>query len=384
MYIIENNLKLSIALLTVALAVVLLAILISALHNTNFKKSRKPKIIRDVKLRRSIKNPILSPRSNKWWEMEGSFNPGVIRLGGETYLLYRAIGNDGVSRIGYAKSTDGIHIDDRSLTPVFSIVNPRSMNEPSHKQVYDPVMYPSGGSWGGCEDPRIVKIGSTIYMTFNAFDGWDFLRIGVTSIKENDFKKKIWQWTKPLLISPQGEVNKNWVIFPEKINGKFAILHSLSPDVGIDYVDRLEELSNGTKVIKSKFNNRVPRETWDTWVRGAGPPPIRTGEGWLVLYHAINKKEPSRYKLGAMLLDLKNPKKIIARSASAILLPDMWYENDGKPGVVYACGAVVNKDLLYVYYGGGDKYSCVATTPIKTLLQDLINRSKMSEFTALK
>jgi predicted GH43/DUF377 family glycosyl hydrolase len=384
MYIIENNLRLYLLIFITVLAVVFLAILISLIQNKVLKKKKTPKLIKDVKLRRSIKNPILSPRSNKWWEVEGSFNPGVVRLGGETYLLYRAIGNDGVSRIGYAKSSDGIHIDDRSLTPVFSIVNPRSLNEPSYKQVYDPVMYPSGGSWGGCEDPRLIKIDNTIYMIFNAFDGWDFLRIGVTSIKESDFKKKNWQWTKPLLISPKGEVNKNWVIFPEKVNGKFAILHSLSPEVGIDYVDRLEELSNGYKVIKSKFSNKVPRETWDTWVRGAGPPPMKTEKGWLVLYHAINKNEPSRYRLGAMLLDLKNPKKIIARSASAILLPDMWYENDGKPGVVYACGAVIDKDLLYVYYGGGDRHSCVATTPIKNLLNDLIKRGKMSDFKPAK
>ena len=180
------------------------------------------------------------------------------------------------------------------------------------------------------------------------------------------------------MISPAGEVNKNWVLFPEKIDGKFAILHSISPEVQIDYANYLEEFSDGKRNIKSKFGQKAPRETWDTWVRGAGPPPVKTDKGWLVLYHAMDKKDPHiGYKLGALLLDLNNPKKVIARSPAPILTPEQWYENDWKAGVVYACGAVVKAGVLSVYYGGGDKHTCVAQTELAPLLDWLIQYGKV-------
>src|SRR3989338_10277232 len=90
--------------------------------------------------------------------------------------------------------------------------------------------FTSGGSWGGCEDPRIARVdeGDTIYITYTSCNG--DLRVNLSSIKVKDFLNKNWNWSKPKAISPPGEVHKNWVIFPEKINGKYAILHSLSPE----------------------------------------------------------------------------------------------------------------------------------------------------------
>lgn len=174
-----------------------------------------------------------------------------------------------------------------------------------------------------------------------------------------------------------GGVNKNWVLFPEKINGKFAILHSVSPDVQIDYADRLEDLDNGNQVIKSRFGQKEPREEWDTWIRGAGPSPVKTGEGWLILYHATNRKDLHKYKLGALLLDINNPKRVLARSSAPLLTSEKWYENDWKSGVVYACGAAVKDRTLYVYYGGGDKHVCVAHTSLDELLNWLIKYGKI-------
>lgn len=333
------------------------------------------------KLNRHYENPIISPRviNNKDWMTMGVFNPAAIIIKDKTHLLFRAIGNDGISRIGYAASSDGVVIDDLHPEPVFYLKKSHFCSGPT-KGEYNPILYPSGGSWGGCEDPRIVKIDQQIYMTFNAFDGWNFIRVGYTTIKEKDFVAGKWNWTRPKLISPAGEINKNWVIFPEKINGQFAILHSLTPEIQIDYVDSLDDLASGRKEIKSKFGRKAPRRTWDTWIRGAGPPPLKTPDGWLVFYHAIGCHEPSRYKLGVMLLDLKNPKKILARSSSPILLPDMWYENDWKPGIVYACGAVINNDILHIYYGGGDKFVCVATVPLKDFMTSLKNITSLVPF----
>jgi beta-1,2-mannobiose phosphorylase / 1,2-beta-oligomannan phosphorylase len=332
-------------------------------------------------LKRHCENPIISPKiiNNKEWMSEGAFNPAAIVIKDKTHLLFRAVGNDGISRVGHSCSYDGVNFDKIHPEPVFYLKRSHFGNGPV-KDKYDPVMYPSGGSWGGCEDPRLVKVDDMIYMTFNAFDGWDFIRVGYTSIKEKDFEKENWNWSKPKLISPLGQINKNWVIFPEKINGKFAILHSLTPEIQIDYVDKLENLASGEEKINSIYGKKVPRRTWDTWLRGAGPPPIKTEDGWLVFYHAISAEETSKYKLGVMLLDINNPKKILARSSSPILLPDMWYENDSKPGVVYACGAVVKEDTLFVYYGGGDKFVCVATVPFKDFIKSLKNITERVPF----
>ena len=117
--------------------------------------------------------------------------------------------------------------------------------------------------------------------------------------------------------------------------------------------------------------------SWDNWVRGAGPPPIKTKYGWLLLYHAMDERDPNRYKLGAMLLDLHDPTKILYRSARPVLEPDETYENEGhKAGVIYSCGAVTIKDKLLVYYGGADKFTCVAEANLAEFIADLIAQKK--------
>ncbi len=335
------------------------------------KTDKKPSKV--LNLKRFSKNPVISPRMTQDWEIQGVFNPAAIKIDGTTYLLYRAVGADGISKIGYCLSEDGEHFIERGGYPIFSLTSPRleSVGATYH---FDPVLYPSGGSWGGCEDPRVVEIEGKIYMTFNAFDGWDFLRIGVTSIDKKDFIKRKWNWAKPIFISPPGEIHKNWVLFPEKINGKFAFLHSVNPEVQIEFVDNINKLGKEVKV-KSQFGQKAPRKEWDTWVRGAGAPPLKTKHGWLLFYHATNKKDPHRYRLGAMLLDLKDPKKVLYRSPHSILEPDEWYENDWKPGVVYVCGAVLNGNQVFVYYGGGDKHTCLATANLDELINFIKGKS---------
>lgn len=329
---------------------------------------------RDVLLARTICNPIMRPGDTPW-TAEAVLNPAALTLRGHTHILYRAIGMDGVSRLGYASSPNGITFDDRPAYPAFVAQPPRGM--PGHTRRYSPVLYPSGGSWGGCEDPRMVAIDGRIYVTYNAFDGWDFIRVACISISEEDFvAKRFGEWTPPHLLSRPGERHKNWVIFPEKINGKFAVLHSINPKPEVAYVDDLNAVGDTEPFIKSFEGARgsIPSNSggWDHFVRSAGPPPIKTDRGWLVLYHAMSEHETHRYKLGAMLLDLADPTKIIARAAMPVLSPDEFYENDGKPGIVYAGGATVQGDMLYVYYGGADKVVCVAMAPINTFVDALL------------
>lgn len=334
-------------------------------------------------LRKSHHNPILRPGTNPW-TAEAVLNPAAAVLGGRTHLIYRAIGIDGVSRLGYASSPNGIVFDKRLPYPIYVAQKPRNLPghvgpmRPLRAKQYSPVLYPSGGSWGGCEDPRMVTLDGRIYVTFNMFDGWDYIRVASISIAEEDFlTEQFWKWDGPHILSKPGERHKNWVLFPEKIGGKYAILHSIAPDVSVAYRDSIEDIGTLEPFIDSWAGSRAdlpPREhVWDTFVRGAGAPPIRTSSGWLLFYHAIDGRDPGRYKLGAMLLDLTDPTKVLHRSSGPVLAPDEHYENHGKPGIVYACGAVIRNGTLFVYYGGADKVVCVATTPLDQFISSLMS-----------
>ena len=320
-----------------------------------------------VKLTRAFQNPIIEPRPYTF-ESKATLNPAAFEANGKVHLIYRAIGDDDSSVLGYAGSYDGYNISERPPYPVYR----RSNNFNEERSLF-PIDYISGGGWnGGCEDPRLTRMGESVYMLYTAFDGWGSVRIALTSIALSDFEKKKWNWRPPVLISPPGEIHKNWVIFPEKINDKYAILTSISPKIAVEYVDRME-VFDGKKFLRSHHNHTPLWPTsWDTSIRGVGPTPIKTDIGWLVLYHAMDRTDPNRYKLGAMVLDLKNPEKILYHASTPILEPDVHYENNGyKWGVIYSCGAVVKNGTLFVYYGGADKVIGVATISLDELLEDL-------------
>ncbi len=327
------------------------------------------------RIRRHPDNPVMSPRPHQEWEANGTFNPTAVEDDeGRVHILYRAIGDNGLSNIGHASSKDGFYFDRRSPFPVYQpdVEEKKPADKKTNPQEYNPAYYTSGGGWGGHEDPRAVKIGGRVYMTYTAFQGWDSVRIGLTSIALKDLKKERWNWRKPRLISPPGEVHKNWVLFPEKINGKFAILHGIVPKILIEYVDDLDGIYPHIKSSRPQGPQPGRKGFWDNILRGAGPPPIKTNIGWLLLYHALDKKEFHKYKLGAMILDPDDPTRILYRAPQPILTPDMCYENDGKPGIVYASGAIVRDGQLIVYYGGGDRHVCIAETPLAALLDWLV------------
>lgn len=321
-----------------------------------------------IALERVVHNPILGPQSCCAWEAKATYNPTAFVHDGVIHIIYRAEGHDMISVLGYAATTDGVTIDDRLPYCIY-----RRVIKPTNTQL-PRIPYTSGGnSYGGCEDPRAVLIDEVVYITYTAFDGWGSVRVALTSIALEDLINRSWNWKKTVLISPPGEMNKNWVLFPEKINGKFAIIHSFYPRILIDYFDDLDELDGEKRFIKSNNTRPIdPTRGWDSWFRGIGPAPLRTEEGWLVFYHAMNCKNPDRYKIGALLLDLHDPTKVLYRSSAPILEPQEAYENDGhKWGVVYCCGAVIKDEQILVYYGGSDKFVCVATAPLREFLDDL-------------
>ncbi len=326
---------------------------------------RKTEIKASSPLTRYGENPIISPREGFWWESRQTFNPGAILLEGKVHILYRAIGNDWISRFGYAASKEGLKIEERLEYPVYQ--------HPVTSPEFAVYSYSSGGSFGGAEDPRIVRVegDEVVYMTYTACD--EGLRMALTSIRVGDFLSKRWDWATPALISPRGEVHKNWVIFPEKINGKYAILHSLSPQILVSYHESLD--LKPSNHIGSYYNGHSTerKDSWDKIVRGAGAPPIKTKFGWLIFYHAMTSRDSDKYKVGAMLLDLQDPRIVICRSAAPILEPTMVYENSGfKPGVIYLSGAVVKGSELLVYYGASDSYVCVASCGLEELLRALM------------
>ncbi|MES2315526.1 MAG: hypothetical protein V4486_02195 [Patescibacteria group bacterium] len=334
-----------------------------------------------VLIKKFIGNPIMEPSPHSPWESEAVFNPAAVVHDGRIHLFYRALGHDGMSRIGYASSSDGINFYERLPHPVYVAeeINDAMAHYPytsPARLVYDPVLYASGGGWGGCEDPRAVKIDGQIYLTFNMFNGWESMRVGVTSISGESLSAKKWNWSKFTYLSRPGDRQKNWVLFPEKINGKFALFHNLdlgdASRVHIAYLDDLNMYKTPTQAEAPDVHT-LPDHivAWHNRTRSAAAPPIKTKEGWLLFYHAMDKDDPNRYKVGALLLDLKDPTRVLYRANHPILEPDMWYENDWKPGIIYASGAVVKDGTLFIYYGGGDKRIAVAHTNLEEFLKKL-------------
>jgi len=342
------------------------------------KRVIKKKIIA-FDLKRSKKNPIIEPKINKYWESKATFNPTAIYHDGKVHIIYRAIGDSDHSVLGYARSDNGLTISESSSAPVYFHFS--SQNKSSS---LSSISYSSGGGGGGgCEDPRLTLLGDKVYMLYTAFNGWESVRIALTSINLDDFISKRWNWKEPIFISPPGQVHKNWVIFPEKIRGKYAILHSVSPKIMINYFKSLDEL-DGTNFIHSIHQGSHLWAERDRLIRGVGPAPIKTKYGWLVLYHKMEKHDSHRYKLWAMILDEKDPTKVLYNSSQPILEPDEWYENEGyKSGVVYSCGAVVKDGQLFVYYGGADKVSCVTSADLNKFLKELIH-SKVPKLSSKK
>jgi|WetSurMetagenome_2_1015567.scaffolds.fasta_scaffold51844_2 beta-1,2-mannobiose phosphorylase / 1,2-beta-oligomannan phosphorylase len=309
-------------------------------------------------LERCEKNPIIKPNLEHSWEAKATFNAGAIYEGGKFHLLYRAMSNDNTSVIGYASSRDGFNIDERLDEPVYV---PREDFE--RKGV------PDGNS--GCEDPRLIKFGNRIYMLYTAFNGLMPPAVAITSISREDFLARRWNWEKPKLISPAGKDNKDAVLFPEKIKGKYYAIHRLNNGIDIssfaDLKFEKEKLSEETGWIEPRPGK------WDNRRVGINGVPIKTKYGWLALYHGI-ADETGTYRFGALLLDLENPEEILARTENYFFEPLKNYEKVGQvPKAVFSCGSVLRDDTIFIYYGGADTTLNVATVSLKKLLTELLS-----------
>lgn len=290
-----------------------------------------------VKLQRLTEKPILEPirdgKEESSWEGGAVFNCAAIYDNGLFHLIYRAtdIGPHErygryVSRLGYAVSTDGIHFN-RLRKPIVT-----------NDQPYE---------GRGCEDPRIVKIGDTYYMMYVAYNGkqkedW---RICLAS------SKNLIEWQKHGIVLD--EPNKNASLFPEKINGKYVMLHRRYPSIWIAFSEDLKEWHDHAPVLTPV------KRTWQSVRVGIAGSPIKTENGWLLIYHGAD--EHNTYRLGIALLDLNDPLKVIARQKEPILEPELpWEVNGYVPNVVFSCGQAVKGSDIYVYYAGADSAIGVA------------------------
>jgi predicted GH43/DUF377 family glycosyl hydrolase len=335
-----------------------------------------------VKLKRYEDNPILHPNPANEWESLAVFNPAAWydEDKRQVLLLYRAAesGPEYKCYFGLAVSNDGYHFERVTDQPVFG---------PSI----------DGFDASTVQDPRMVKIGQYYYITyacrffpFGQF--WmpkeqqykppvcpqDFpriLRSNATStglLLTKDFKTFIraGRITDPMLD------DRDVILFPEKVNGKYVMMHRPLEWVGKKYgtefpavwISMAEDLLGFRKsklLVKQKHD-------WESGKIGINTPPIKTKNGWLTIYHAVGADK--YYRLGALLLDLEDPAKVLHRTTDWIMQPEKKYEIDGYyKGCVFPCGKVVIGDTLFVYYGAADKYVALATCNLEELLDYLLS-----------
>jgi predicted GH43/DUF377 family glycosyl hydrolase len=312
-----------------------------------------------LQLERAKANPILIPNKSNWWESNAVFNCSVLYDGKSIHMLYRAIGEykDYVSRIGYAESGDGLSFARR--------------NEAAISPEADYERY-------GIEDPRLTIIGDRIYVTYVVLS--NFVKCGPSASTALAMTLDFFSFKRLGIITTPGSDNKDAVLFP-KLNGggkskKYLMLHRPSMWVGPQYgTDKpgiwIGEGDSMTNFMKHSLLAK-PQQSWEALKVGVGMSPIKTKKGWLVIYHGVSLEKV--YSAGALLLDLKDPSKIVGRTKEPILKPETSYEKNGDvPNVVFPTGACILDHNLFVYYGGADKVCCVATIDLDLLVEYLLS-----------
>jgi predicted GH43/DUF377 family glycosyl hydrolase len=295
-------------------------------------------------LDRHQENPILLPRGDSWWESKNVFNPAVTYQDGLFHMYYRAQGEDWVSRLGYAVSTDGLRFN----------------------RMREPVI----GPWGdndvrGIEDPRITKLEDRYYMCYTAYGlgtAGPFIYGGSVTpmIARSD---NLYSWHR-LGHIVTGEDNKDHVLFPRRVQGKYLAFHRRRPDV---WLARSDNLVNWPEEEMHPVFGPRPDNAWDSQSVGANGVPIETDEGWLCLYHGYD--EEKTYRFGVVLLDLEEPTLIRRRPREFVLEPREVYEVRGDvPNVVFSNANPLVGGTVYVYYGGADHVTCLATCELRDLL----------------
>lgn len=319
--------------------------------------------------------PLLGPDPSIPWASGAVFNPAAWYDDRTVHLLFRAVptgyrrirlehsakgepevGFDNyVSYIGYASSRDGLRFDVR--------------REPFISPDTDLDRF-------GAEDPRISSLNGHYLITYSALQSEAYdpdcrVRIGLATTKDFEHVEKHG------VIGPD-ERDKDAVIFPGLIGNRVAMLHRIVPDIQIVYFDDVEQLSNPPKKLWSDHMRCLehhvvmrPQEEWEAVKIGAGPTPVETPEGWLLIYHGVDSRHV--YRAGMALLDRDDPTRVIARTKRPVLEPEADFEKIGDVNnVVFPEGAVVVNGTLHVYYGAADRFVGHASARLSDVLDALL------------
>ncbi|MCK9479129.1 MAG: glycosidase [Firmicutes bacterium] len=325
-----------------------------------------------MRIKRCSANPIVQPGGFAW-RKSNVFNPGVVMDNGVFYMLERAAGGLApfITKIGLLKSHDGINFTHVKDEPVFT-----------SEMI--------GLPYGSVQDPRVVKIEGLFYMAYavrpyciyartpknfnikDAYPDWDGRKESNLTRSAIAVSENLITWKHIGFTTPPEIDDRDNILFPEKINGKFALLRRPiggkyigSPGIWISYSDNLKNWTEPEFVAG-------PKEQWEGAKIGGSTPPIKTDKGWLTLYHGVDENKV--YRVGAMLLDLDNPANVIARTKLYIMEPHEDYEKVGLfiPNVIFPTGNVVSDGILYIYYGCTDTCIAMATVPLHEIMDYLM------------
>lgn len=328
---------------------------------------------------------ILRP-TNKAWENLSVFNPGVLQDGENVHVIYRALNKKHISSLGYAQLKGPTKVIGRWKEPFLV-----------SKYKYDRC---------GVEDGRIVKIKDTFYLTYVAHDGKNTLLAycygkdlfnlkcgGVISpqvsydvagkwFNDSKLKDKYFFFKSYYKDNVDRSVklwDKDAFLFPEKIKGKFALVHRILPDIQVIYFDNFKQLKQREywkRYIKNLHRYVILENihSFESRNVGGGAPPVKTKAGWLLIYHGVEPMNKGRvYHAGAALLSKKNPTRVIARLPYPLFSPTRKWEREGHVNnVVFPTGTAIFNDKLYIYYGTSDKYTAVASVSLNKLIQELM------------
>lgn len=319
-----------------------------------------------MQLTRHPDNPILTRNPDQPWEAGSALNPCVLDDDGVIRMVYRATNDVApdqpgryVSSIGYAESTDGVHFARRT----------------------QPLIAPSldAEEGLGCEDPRITKV-----------DGEYLIYYTAVRSTADDFRVRIALATSPdcVDITKRGVVgpataSKAACLFPERIGGQYVLLYTWMADSPLSSIvsvrfDSLDEVASppAHKVgdALSNYEDTVVLRPPPGVHRGAevGAVPIKTDAGWLLIYCGANTSNRPQWTIDAALLDLEDPRRILATTDEPLLAPETDIDRGGVvSNVTFPSGAIVRDGQLLVYYGSGDAECCLATGPLDELLDAL-------------
>jgi beta-1,2-mannobiose phosphorylase / 1,2-beta-oligomannan phosphorylase len=335
------------------------------------------------------KEGIILTKSHLEFENNAVLNPAIYREGDYVHVFYRAVENGNYSTIGYCKLEGPLKVVERWAKPIIQ----RELEFEKH----------------GVEDPRIVKIEDTFYLSYCAFDGVNARGALATSKDLLHFKKEgiivppITYAKFVTYVEAEGKIDENYylnknfyyresdpekkillwdknvIFFPRKIKGNFVFMHRIRPGVQLVSVKSLEDLTpKFWDHYFIHFHDHIildPLYEHESSYIGGGCPPIETEFGWVFIYHGVEETEKGIIysACAAALLDLENPQKKIARLPHVLFTPEFEWELKGEVNnVVFPTGTALFGDTLYIYYGAADSCIACVSLSLTALIAELL------------